>query len=1613
MSQGLSKINSIVKKVIFVTLLIAIAMIPQKAFLVPPSASMNDYTAFPPFVTQSAPPLVMLTMSKDNKLFYKAYTDVVDLNDDGVIESTYNDDVGYNASTGTGGYYGYFDPNKCYDYSSSDKRFNPSSAATGAHNHYCSGAWSGNFLNWATMARIDILRKVLYGGKRIAENNNNTVLGRTRLPRDAHSWAKAYNGSDISSLTPYSWSGITLCNTDTVGNDSNGSLIMVKQGYYPYAASTNSQQCKYIDNEHLNSAGLLSDTGTGLYYELYANTAVCVTGQLESNCLTYVQGASAPNYRPSGLMEKYGVNRHGTLDTSDDTAQMYFGLITGSYDKNMSGGLLRSNISDMNSEVDNATGNIKGSSKIISTLNKLEIVKYNYTGSSAGYYTDCGLISTFSQGSCENWGNPVGEMYYEALRYFMGKKTVTTTYDITESFLSLTRESQWCNPYVGGSPSSCPTYPSCAKPFILVLSEVLPSFDSDQLPGAYSNGTNWTSTNPSPNDTGLNVQTLITNSNINTIENIGQVFIGQSGTESDNKCSPKPSSGSANFGSIRGLCVEEPKNQGSYYIAGLAHWAHTVGFENPAGDRKKVTTYVVATPTSMPNLEYTVGDHKVQLVPTFFDITMSSRGQLVDFQLCQNDADWAAEQGNGYQYCYDIMWDDSAAGNDYDLDIRYRLYVKTDNGAGTITIKTKGVFADAGHTDTAGYIITGVQNSGEYLEIGCGGGTQDCDRYCNGNTNCPVAYPYNMPPSNPPDMSNSVIERTFNVTGSGADFLENPLWYAAKYGGFADKDSSNTPNRQDEWDADNDGLPDTYFYASNPLKLEESLERAFASILNKAASGTSASVLATTGEGEGALYQAYFYPKKQEGTEDRTWLGYIHSLFLDPYGNLREDTNGDKTLSLTADFVVQTTYNSTDGTLIKRYQDTVGKGNSADFVYVDTLPIESVHSIWNGGMQLWDPLNSSATPANRHIHTTTNGSTRIDFTDSAKSTLRQYLRAVDDTEAGKIINYIRGQEITGYRKRTITIDSKTGVWKLGDIIYSTPTAVTKPSENYDLIYGDTSYSVFRQKYFNRRHVVYVGANDGILHAFNGGFYDTSIHKFWRKYSGGTYSDSGPQLGDELWGFIPREALPHLKWLTDPNYTHVYYVDLKPKITDAKIFSCDGTHVGAPGDTTCWGTILIGGMRYGGKTIPTEVGNFRSTYFALDITDPEQTPTLLWTFDTTDAGATDLGLTLSYPTVAKVKEGNNEAWYVIFGSGPTNFDSLSNLTGFQKGKVFVLKISGGTNGVISSWTENSNYWKIPTTTASTQAFMANPITIDVNADYDDDVAYIGENSVQGSNRNTAMWRLNTKNTLTVSSWALSALYNVNSADDLSKRITSSPSAAMDKKGNLWVFWGTGQFIGTEDRNTTDTGAFYGIKDGCWDGNKAGCPTTYTTSDLVDVSNVTICYGGGTTCGGTSFNTLLTDISSKAGWAIYFKNMTVETTDFLGNALLHQGERITTKPVILGGLLLFASYVPGTDVCTIEGLSNQYALYYETGSAYIKYVFKTEKELKGEITSQSVSRTALLGKGLPASIGLTVTKEGKLKGFVQSSTGDIQPIQEIDPKAPRSQYTGWKTGGLGGL
>jgi type IV pilus assembly protein PilY1 len=184
--------------------------------------------------------------------------------------------------------------------------------------------------------------------------------------------------------------------------------------------------------------------------------------------------------------------------------------------------------------------------------------------------------------------------------------------------------------------------------------------------------------------------------------------------------------------------------------------------------------------------------------------------------------------------------------------------------------------------------------------------------------------------------------------------------------------------------------------------------------------------------------------------------------------------------------------------------------------------------------------------------------------------------------------------------------------RLGDFVNAAPVYVAKPPFKY----ADAGYTQFVTDHASRAKMVYAPGNDGMLHAFQVGENETD-----------------PVGGDELWAFVPRGVLPHLRRLADAGYdaNHSNLLDATPTIGD--IFA-DGQ----------WRTILVGGMGAGGRY-----------YYALDITNPAS-PALLWEFS--DA---NLGLTFGNPVITKDAKG---AWLVAFTSGINN-------VGDGRGRLYLL------------------------------------------------------------------------------------------------------------------------------------------------------------------------------------------------------------------------------------------------------------------------------------------------------------------------------------------------------
>jgi len=757
----------------------------------------------------------------------------------------------------------------------------------------------------------------------------------------------------------------------------------------------------------------------------------------------------------------------------------------------------------------------------------------------------------------------------------------------------------------------------------------------------------------------------------------------------------------------------------------------------------------------------------------------------------------------------------------------------------------------------------------------------------------------------------------------------------AKDGGFIDKNNDDIP-QPIEYDRDNNGVPDNYFEAMNGYEIEEAIKKIITDILAQVSSASGAAVVSTGTKYGGTTAQAQFYPRKTFPTgEVLDWVGTCQALWLDPFGLLREDwPQKDATLHLRNDYVITMRWTGSE-VKVTRYIDVFGTGDS--LVKVAEVPLDDLKPVWDAGQFLWNNYNP---PTIRNLWTQIN-QVKTNFNLANNVVLRPHMgEGFTQGRADTIIRFIRGEDFPMLRSRTA--DDK--VWKLGDIIHSSPSMIGAPIERYDFIYGDQSYANYYKRYTNRLQVIYVGANNGMLHAFNAGQpvkADTGLAPLrLDPTAGGLYP--GCQLGEELWAYIPYNNLPHLRWLTDPGTAecHVYHVDLKPYITDVKIFdSTDAVH------TKGWGTILIGGMRLGGAAIKNEIDTCRSAFFAIDITDPVN-PSPLW-----ECTHPKLKYTVCYPTVVKVKS----SWFLVFGSGPMTCGGECT----QYGKIFVLDLKTGV--LVDSFT-------VP----DANSYITNIFACDWGIDYNVDRIYFGD-AYSVTSGNTKIWhgklyRILTKDDSTTLNWQMDMVM------DLTLPITAEGSVATDEHNRLWVYSGSGKFFSDVDEMDKTRNIYVGFRD----------DTTHTTyyANLLNVTNYQVDTFGVVQPGTLPFDSLISMVEKRCGWYRQFAQ---------------DGEKSLTTSLVLGGAVLFTTFCPqGDSICAYGGRGNLYALFYKTGTAY-KVAFLGD--------TLGYNRVYLpLGAGMPSEPALYVSAD-QTKVFIQVGGGIVSPETGI-PGMPRAGVILWK-------
>ena len=670
----------------------------------------------------------------------------------------------------------------------------------------------------------------------------------------------------------------------------------------------------------------------------------------------------------------------------------------------------------------------------------------------------------------------------------------------------------------------------------------------------------------------------------------------------------------------------------------------------------------------------------------------------------------------------------------------------------------------------------------------------------------------------------------------------NQFFLTAKYGGFADKSGMgnpflkitavNTSGVPTAYETDNNiwqksaevGEAKTYFLASSAQSVLNGLNEIFDSIASEGNSIANGSISTSSFNKGGYIYNASFDPTDWSGdvisTPVSATSGVVNVNANAPQWKAAKVLNANS----------QTYFKDTRNVIIGNPSG----GAALEFTKSDVL----------GNSILKKALNK-ATPT----------------------------ATTEDGLAGDRVEYLRGvkdKEGTPFRSRSSL---------LGDIVNS-PVVYSKEFSNS---VSTAAYKTFTTDNKDRPGALFVGANDGMMHAFDA------------------------KDGKELFAYIPSWLASKLPALTDPTYNsskHQSYVDGQTDIAEALI-------------GTDWKTVLLSSTGGGGQGV-----------FALDVTDPSKftKDSAIWEF--TDKDDADLGNVMGTPRVIKIlKNKKNDTtpvyeWYAVVASGVNNFVEDGFVSTSKKPHLFLLSLS---KPVGQAWAKGTNYFKFEVPTDNTLSTTVSPGVINFNATTGStgelDKVYMGD--LHGN-----MWKLDfdlasagtAGKALNDASLTFDILTDGNSkkplfvAKDSSgnvQPIAMTPTLVAGPNKSTIVMFGTGKYLEATDNNLTPIRkqSVYAVNDidatpkfiSGRDELKAG------TSAAGVVSVDPFVWGRAASA---------TDSSQRSGW--YFDYST-------------SGERSVSDFTVSAGKAYFGSVVPPqnlTDPCSGGG-GNIYSINIATG------------------------------------------------------------------------------------
>ncbi len=647
---------------------------------------------------------------------------------------------------------------------------------------------------------------------------------------------------------------------------------------------------------------------------------------------------------------------------------------------------------------------------------------------------------------------------------------------------------------------------------------------------------------------------------------------------------------------------------------------------------------------------------------------------------------------------------------------------------------------------------------------------------------------------------------------------------------------------------------------------------------------------------------------------------------------------------------------------------------------------------------------------------------------------------------------------------------------MGDVIHSAPVYIGTPGSPFANFGAYTaegnsspSYSEFRLSQHIticnddndvtyddcpvRDEMVYVGANDGMLHMFKVNIVDSD-------------DDGVPDSGalDEKGAFIPKAVLEEgkLPELYQAGYTHKYYVDGTVTVGDAYFEPTpSGMTVVSPdgdADGKVWQTVVVGGLRGGGKGVYA-INATEPSYIYANAGDVTLPDLVMWEYTAkSPIGANaavsstpddDLGYTHSRPNIARLPTGD---WAVIFGNG---YDSVSG-----DACLYILKLSDGSpafanNKVCTGYGVVSGAGRVGDPTGNNlKNGLSTVIPIDINRDYIIDYIYGGD--LYGNLWRFDMQDANGKTDFDINikvSGKYAPLFDASDFSGEWQPITTRPQVGRHpaKAGGVLVYFGTGKYLDEDDKafsaDTTETETFYAI----WDTFEGeSIDSSYTLFEQKILAEITQAFEDDPD---TSFSYRITTdfnltesqwvkesgsdyVPAYWGWYMDLVNLDIPNSPDVLSADLTSlssingmsglsdktyGERQITDPILINGKVVFTTLIPDTNVCASNDSGWLMELDAKDGSRLTDSPFDVNGKdgFKGDLVSyddayEQPIEESITVSGRKSTVGLLPTPgilsdysepdKGREYKYMSGSTGAIEAVEEN----AKAEATGFAAG-----